>query len=44
MRAVYLEAGYHLIEVPRISLAQRRDFVLQCNGLNPSPASENAPA
>jgi predicted ATPase len=35
MRAVYLEAGYHLIEVPRISLAQRRDFVLQCSGLTP---------
>lgn len=44
MRAVYLEAGYHLIEVLRISLAQRRDFVLQCSGLNPSPASENSPA
>lgn len=35
MREVYVEAGYQLIEVPRMSLAQRRDFVLQCSGLTP---------
>lgn len=43
MREVYVEAGYRLIEVPRMSLAQRRDFVLQRSGLKPLPAPENAP-
>ncbi|QNH01647.1 AAA family ATPase [Pseudomonas sediminis] len=43
MREAYVEADYRLIEVPRMSLAQRRDFVLQCSGLNPLPAYENAP-
>ncbi|EZH83876.1 ATPase [Ectopseudomonas composti] len=44
MREVYAEAGYQLLEVPTASLAQRRNFVLQCCALSPAPACENAPA
>lgn len=44
MRQVYAEAGYRLVEVPRGSLAQRRDFVLQRCGLSPWPGCENDPA
>ena len=44
MREVYAEAGYELLEVPPASLAQRRNFVLQCCALSPAPACENAPA
>ena len=41
MCEVYTELGYQLIEVPRASLAQRRDFVLQRCGLMPEPGYGN---